>query len=60
MKDTRVVAFDCDGVMFDSVKANTAYYNHILEHFGLPVMSAEQFVYANMHTSEKVLAYLLE
>ena len=60
MKDTQVVAFDCDGVMFDSVKANTAYYNHILEHFGLPVMTAEQFVYANMHTAEKVLAYLLE
>jgi len=60
MRDTKVVAFDCDGVMFDSVKANTAYYNHILEHFGLPVMTPEQFVYANMHTSEKVLAYLFD
>lgn len=60
MKDTKVVAFDCDGVMFDSVKANTAYYNHILVHFGLPVMTPEQFVYANMHTSEKVLAYLFD
>jgi len=60
MKDTQVVAFDCDGVMFDSVKANTAYYNHILEHFGLPAMTAEQFVYANMHTAEKVLAFLFQ
>jgi phosphoglycolate phosphatase len=60
MKDTKVVAFDCDGVMFDSVKANTSYYNHILEHFGLPVMTPEQFVYANMHTSEKVLAHLFD
>jgi len=60
MKDTKVVAFDCDGVMFDSVKANTAYYNHILVHFSLPVMTPEQFVYANMHTSEKVLAYLFD
>jgi len=58
MKHIKVVAFDCDGVMFDSVKANTAYYNHILEHFGLPGMTPEQFVYANMHTSEKVLAHL--
>ncbi|MEW6671655.1 MAG: HAD-IA family hydrolase [Thermodesulfobacteriota bacterium] len=58
MSETKVVAFDCDGVMFDSVKANTAYYNHILTHFGLPVMTPQQFVYANMHTSEKVLTYL--
>jgi HAD superfamily hydrolase (TIGR01549 family) len=60
MRDIKVVAFDCDGVMFDSVKANTAYYNHILVHFGRPVMTAEQFDYANMHTSEKVLAYLFK
>ena len=60
MKDTRVVAFDCDGVMFDSVKANTAYYNHILVYFGRPVMTPEQFVFANMHTTEKVLAHLFE
>jgi len=58
MKNVKVVAFDCDGVMFDSVKANTAYYNHILRRFGLPDMTSEQFVYANMHTAEKVLAYL--
>jgi phosphoglycolate phosphatase len=60
MKETRVVAFDCDGVMFDSVKANTAYYNHILVYFGRPVMTPEQFVFANMHTTEKVLAYLFD
>lgn len=60
MKATKVVAFDCDGVMFDSVKANTAYYNYILIHFGLPVMTPEQFVFANMHTSEKVLAHLFD
>ncbi|MDF1591625.1 MAG: HAD-IA family hydrolase [Desulfobacterales bacterium] len=60
MKATKVVAFDCDGVMFDSVKANTAYYDHILVHFGLPVMTPEQFVFANMHTTEKVLAHLFD
>jgi len=60
MKNAKVVAFDCDGVMFDSVKANTAYYNHILLYFGLPVMTPEQFVFANMHTSEKVLAHLFK
>ena len=60
MKDTKVVAFDCDGVMFDSVKANTAFYNHILEYFSRPIMTPEQFVYANMHTAEKVLTYLFD
>lgn len=60
MKNIKVVVFDCDGVMFDSVKANTDFYNHILIHFGWPVMTPEQFEYANMHTAEKVLTYLFE
>lgn len=54
-----VVAFDCDGVMFDSSQANRAYYNHILEHFGMPSMTAEQFAYAHMHTVDETLAYLV-
>jgi len=58
MKDIRVVAFDCDGVMFDSVQANMDYYNSILEHFGKPLMTPEQFVHAHMHTANKVLANL--
>ena len=36
----QVIAFDCDGVLFDSSAANEAYYNYILGHFGLPVMTA--------------------
>lgn len=55
----KVVAFDCDGVMFDTEKANKAFYNRILNHFGMPIMTPEQFSYANMHTAEKVLAYLM-
>ncbi len=54
----KVVAFDCDGVMFDTEKANKAFYNRILNHLGMPDMTAEQFAYANMHTADKVLAYL--
>ena len=56
--DIRVVAFDCDGVMFDSVQANMDYYNSILEHFGKPLMTPEQFVHAHMHTANEVLANL--
>jgi len=58
MNDIRVVAFDCDGVMFDSVKANMDYYNSILEHFGKPTMTPGQFTHAHMHTANEVLANL--
>ncbi len=59
MMNIKVVAFDCDGVMFDTEKANKAFYNRILNHLGMPDMTPEQFSYANMHTAEKVLAYLM-
>ncbi|MBU1274991.1 MAG: HAD hydrolase-like protein, partial [Proteobacteria bacterium] len=32
--DLQVVVFDLDGVIFDSLPANIAFYNHILEHLG--------------------------
>jgi HAD superfamily hydrolase (TIGR01509 family) len=54
----KVIAFDCDGVMFNSEKANTAYYDRILDHLGLPGMTAEQFAYVHMHTVSDALAYL--
>ncbi|MBW1841164.1 MAG: hypothetical protein JRI75_05165, partial [Deltaproteobacteria bacterium] len=52
MKDIVVVAFDCDGVMFDTTRANMAYYNRILNHFGKPDMTPEQFSFAHMHTAD--------
>jgi HAD superfamily hydrolase (TIGR01549 family) len=60
MKDIKVVAFDCDGVMFESKGANTAYYNEILEYFHLPAMTPEQLDYAHMHTSDSVLAHFFK
>ncbi len=56
----KVVAFDCDGVMFDSRQANQAYYNHLLERFHLPAMTPEQFAYAHMHTVDESLVHLFE
>ena len=58
MDGIQVVAFDCDGVMFDTIQANKAFYNRILNHLGRPDMTTEQFDYANMHTADEVLAYL--
>ncbi len=45
----KLIVFDCDGVMFDSRKANSMYYNHLLGHFGLPLMSASEEEYVHMH-----------
>jgi phosphoglycolate phosphatase len=58
MFDIKVIAFDCDGVMFNSEKANTAYYDRILNHVGLPAMTPEQFAFVHMHTVGEALAYL--
>ncbi len=38
MKLIRIVAYDCDGVLFDSRQANIAYYNELLARFGKPPM----------------------
>lgn len=61
MKRTpEVVAFDCDGVMFDSREANQAYYDHILERFQLPAMTPDQLDYVHMHTVDEALAHLIQ
>lgn len=60
MQDIKVVAFDCDGVMFDTTQANKAYYNQILEHFGLPSMTPEQFAYSHMHTVDQSITNLFK
>ena len=53
MKNMRIsaVIFDCDGVMFDSRKANENFYNSILAHFGLPPMAPDDIDFVHMHTA---------
>jgi HAD superfamily hydrolase (TIGR01509 family) len=60
MMNVRVVAFDCDGVLFDTLEANRHYYNHILEHFGRPAMNAEQLHFVHAHTIHEALEKLFE
>jgi HAD superfamily hydrolase (TIGR01509 family) len=60
MKDIKVVAFDCDGVLFDTEEANRAYYDHLLKHFGRLTLTPEQFAYAHQHTLNESIAYLFE
>jgi phosphoglycolate phosphatase len=42
MKNIRGVIFDCDGVLFESRRANLAYYNFVLEHLGFPPVREEE------------------
>jgi len=60
MKNIKIVAFDCDGVMFDTKESNTAYYNQILGHFGRPAMTTEQFAYCHSHTADQSIAKLFD
>lgn len=46
----KLIVFDCDGVMFDSRRANTMYYNSLLAHFQRPPMSSEEEEYVHMHS----------
>ena len=53
-----VIIFDCDGVLFDSRKANQSFYNHLLEHFGKPPMTEADLSYVHMHTAGESITYL--
>jgi phosphoglycolate phosphatase len=59
MDQVKVVIFDCDGVMFDSKRANEAYYNQILKHFNKrAMMNEEECDFVHMHTADESVAYL--
>ncbi len=46
------IIFDCDGVMFNSHRANLAYYNRILAEFSYPLVTPEQKELAHLcHTA---------
>ena len=46
----KLVAFDCDGVLFDSQQANIAFYNAILAHFDRPPLGDEDVDFIHSHT----------
>lgn len=55
MPPLKLVVFDCDGVMFDSLDANRAYYNDILAHFGHPPMDDEELAYVHVqHVADSI------
>ncbi|AEB09479.1 HAD family hydrolase [Desulfobacca acetoxidans] len=54
----KVVAFDCDGVLFDSRASNITFYNHILKYFQRPPMGESAVDYVHAHTVYESLAYI--
>jgi phosphoglycolate phosphatase len=54
----KLVAFDCDGVLFDSRPANIAFYGAILAHFGQPALNPDAIDYIHSHTVSESLEYL--
>ncbi|MDD2900840.1 MAG: HAD family hydrolase [Syntrophales bacterium] len=54
----KLIAFDCDGVLFDSRAANIAFYNAILQQFGLPPLTPIAVEYVHSHTVFASLEYL--
>lgn len=53
------LAFDCDGVMFDSRHTNVIYYNMILQFLDLPPMTREQENYVHAHAVRESLAHIV-
>jgi HAD superfamily hydrolase (TIGR01509 family) len=56
MGGVRVVAFDCDGVLFETLEANRQYYDHILRQAGRPPMNDEELSFSHIHTVDQIIA----
>ncbi|MGA1844415.1 MAG: HAD family hydrolase [bacterium] len=54
----KLVVYDCDGVILDSKGANEAFYNHILERFGMPPLHGEQLEFVHVSTARGAVEYL--
>jgi len=60
MKKKSAVIFDCDGVMFDSRRANINYYNYLLLRFGLPPMTDDKIDFVHSYTADESVRYIFE
>jgi HAD superfamily hydrolase (TIGR01509 family) len=58
MKGVRGIIYDCDGVLFDSRRANLAFYSHVLEHFGVPAVTEADPIKAHLcHTAASPVVF---
>ncbi len=56
----KLVAFDCDGVLFDSKMANKAFYNHICEQNQRRPLSDKDIDYVHAHAVNEAIDYLFK
>lgn len=56
----KCVIYDCDGVLFDSLEANRALYDHIAVSMGREPMSEEELRYCHMNTVHDSIRYLFK
>ncbi len=54
----RLVIFDCDGVLFNSLEANRAFYNEIATRAGRAPLSPDEMAYCHMHTAFDSINFL--
>ena len=56
----RIIIYDCDGVLIDSRRANAAFYNHILEKFGLAPLTSRQLDFVQTSTASEAVDFLFQ
>ena len=54
----RCIIYDCDGVLFDSLEANTRLYNDLCESVGRPPLTWEEIKYVHSHTVYESVHFL--
>jgi phosphoglycolate phosphatase len=55
-----VIIYDCDGVLIDSRASNQAFYNHILDHFGLAPLTGAQLEVVHVSTAQEAIDHLFQ
>jgi phosphoglycolate phosphatase len=56
--DLKLVMLDCDGVLFDSIRSNVAYYDAILERMGGPPLDEEAKRLCHVYSTPQLFAHL--
>jgi phosphoglycolate phosphatase len=56
----QVIIYDCDGVLIDSRESNRAFYNHILDRFGLPALTETQLEVVHVSTAQGAIDFLFQ
>ena len=58
LKRLKIVIFDCDGVLFNSLRANSEFYNEIARRAGRQVLNETELDYCHMHTAEESINFI--